>query len=802
MSSIPEPRFPNAGPCDRSKRELVGTVDRVLWMAGDDSGLLIAALTAGDVVKGTVTTTEPLERGMCYRFVGRWEEHPQHGMQFSFGTYVKHLAPTENGVCTYLEKCASNVGYVRARKLWTAFGADAVRVLREEPARVVQAGIMREDEAKEASLDLHNESAFEQTKIDLYELFVGRGFPGSLTRACIEQFGARAAAVVKRNPYVLLVRSMPGCGFRRCDKLYLDRGGDPAATKRQMLCAWHYLREETTGQGHTWKGILDVQRAVQKVIPAATAESIATAIRLGKRSRWLATRRDDRGSLWVADYVKADNERIVAEKVAELRAWPNLLWPASDSLPVGEGQLSAHQHDRVRLALVQPVGILAGTPGTGKTYTTAVVVRELARCHGTGAIAVCAPTGKAAVRCSAAMARYGIPIEATTIHRLLVVGRNGHDRQGWAFKHNEKNLLLKRFIVVDETSMLDTDLAAALLRACSPGTHVLFVGDPYQLPPVGHGAPLRDMIAAGVPCGELTEIQRNAGLIVRACAAIKDGQRFETCDKYDPDATPPMNLRLFPAEKPEAAAETLRGILAKFAANRKFDPVWDCQVLVAVNAKSPLSRAALNAMLQADLNPDGISVAGNPYRVGDKIICTRNSLVTLQMLTAANRPTAMPESYRDVKTVNGDAEQVFLANGEIGRVLAVGPKVVVAEFPTPTRVVKLLLGKASKATEEGSGEADEPTDKDQANTNFDLAYAITVHKAQGSEWPCMICMIDEYPGAKRIASREFWYTAISRARDLCILVGKRETCDQQAKRVALLRRKTFLVERLKGGRSQ
>src|SRR5262249_19287872 len=161
------------------------------------------------------------------------------------------------------------------------------------------------------------------------------------------------------------------------------------------------------------------------------------------------------------------------------------------------------------------------------------------------------------------------------------------------------------FIIVDETSMLDTDLAAALLTACSPGTHILFVGDPYQLPPVGHGAPLRDMIAAGMPTGELTEIRRNAGLIVHACAAIKDGRHFAVADRFDPAAG--ANLRHIEAESPRAAVDWCKQILRRFrdADPRRFDPVWDVQVLVAVNQRSLVSRTELNRELQGELNPTG-----------------------------------------------------------------------------------------------------------------------------------------------------------------------------------------------------
>src|SRR5262245_18598677 len=205
------------------------------------------------------------------------------------------------------------------------------------------------------------------------------------------------------------------------------------------------------------------------------------------------------------------------------------LWPDPATLT----DLSPHQQEQLARATAGPLGLFTGSPGTGKTYSIASLIRVLVDQYGQESIAMAAPTGKAATRGTAAIPRHGIDLTASTIHRLLKVSNANGD--GFRFKHDEDNPLAYRFVVVDEASMLDTDLAASLFSACIPGTHVLLVGDPYQLPPVGHGVPLRDLLRAGLPQGELTEIQRNAGMIVHACASIKAGRRFEVCTKYEPD---------------------------------------------------------------------------------------------------------------------------------------------------------------------------------------------------------------------------------------------------------------------------
>jgi exodeoxyribonuclease V alpha subunit len=790
-----------ATPRPRTGAELLGTIAHIIW-AADDGAAVIARLGSGEVIKGSLPEGEQLDQGMAYRFLGRWETHPKYGKQFAFATYTRHTPHTRDGVTKYLTEIAPNVGKVKAQRLFDALGPDAVQILRAEPERVAATGILTDEQAREASDALHDEAAFQETKVDLYGLFAGRGFPGTLIRACIQRFGARAAEVVRRNPYVLLLRDMPGCGFLRCDKLYLDLGHPPNTRKRAMLAAWHELRSDP--EGHTWAFIQKVARAVGRCIPGATAADVKAAVRLGRRAGWLETRRDRKSLLWVAEKAKADNERAVAEKLAELRAWPECAWPAvsaDDPADDPAGELSAHQVERVRRCLVQPVGVLGGIPGTGKTFSAAGIIRGVADRYGRSCIAVAAPTGKAAVRCSAALARYGLSIEATTIHRLLGVRRAGHDGKGWRFEHHAGNPLQERFLVVDEASMLDTDLAASLLRACAPGTHVLFVGDPYQLPPVGHGAPLRDMIKAGVAYGELTEIRRNAGHIVEACAAIKDRKRFVTSAALDLDAG--KNLRLINARKPEEALEKLKQVLGRIRSGGAFDPVWDVQVLVAVNAKSLLSRGNLNVVLQVELNPTGRQEKPNPFRVNDKIICLRNCFLTLMRQTAD--PTFSVESYTDMRAGSDQLEEVFLANGEIGRVAAVGPKLTIAEFPLPRRLVKILMGKAKPGREGGresaNANANDDGDGDSSPTgcHFDLAYACTCHKLQGSEAPVVIVMIDDHPGANWVASQEWWYTAISRASKLCILIGDRAVIDKQARRTALDRRKTFLRELIAEG---
>lgn len=458
--------------------------------------------------------------------------------------------------------------------------------------------------------------------------------------------------------------------------------------------------------------------------------------------------------------------------------------------------ISDHQREQLGKALAAPVAILAGSPGTGKTHVMGALIRAIAAQYGESCVAIAAPTGKAAVRCSAAMARHGVRVEATTIHRLLEIGRNGHGDGNWGFQRNESNPLACRFLAVDESSMLDTTLACSLFAACAKGTHVFLLGDPGQLAPVGHGCPLRDFIASEkIPVGTLSEIQRNAGAIVRACADIKAGRHFATVEKYDPATG--ANLKLIECATPQQQVETLCNVLQAFAASGKFDPVADCQVLVAVNEKSAVSRVALNAVLQGLLNPpaEDEPTAPGGWRTGDKIICLRNCWIESMILRErCNTPRSNVGAWEN--EYDQGPVQLFLANGDQGVVLAIGEGALIAEFTGPTpRVVRVPVSKkdataSGQAGESGSG------GKGGSVGDFSLAYAITVWKAQGSEYPVAIVMADDGGGPN--CGVEYWYTAISRASKLCIIIGRRATVDKQVRRITLRLRKTFLAEILKG----
>jgi exodeoxyribonuclease V alpha subunit len=744
-------------PADPLAKELAGTfaARRQFFPNGDEGGTVIGVLASGEVIRGPLQSATDLESGVDYHFYGNWADHPRWGWQFAFTVFVRPTPRTQHALVNYLADRVPRIGKATAEKLWATYGEATAQVLTENVERVVADGLMSAAHAQEASAWLRDNAEDQAARIELHGLFNRRGFPKTLASACLSKWGSSAPERIRRDPFTLLVNRFPFCSFARCDNLYLDLGHPPGRLKRQALAAWHAVASGR--DGHTWMSIQQAIDAVREKI-AGAEQRPQQAVRMMIRARWLTHRRDDEGQLWIAESNKARDERGVATSMRQLLRG-TALWPAEAI----EG-LSEHQRTVLRPLLRHAVLALLGTPGTGKTYAAASLIRGVVDAYGQAAVAVCAPTGKAAVRLTENLAKRSLPLTATTVHRLL--GCQFAD--GFRFAHNANNPLSYRFVVIDETSMLDVELAASLLCACGPGTNVLMVGDPYQLAPVGHGAPLRDFISAGIPHGELSEIQRNSGMIVRACAEIKSGRPFETAEKIDLAAG--RNLRLIEVEDAEKTIQTLKAILDRFRASNSRDVFEDVQILTATRRV----RAILNREIQQHLNPGGKQIKGRVFRQGDKVICLQNSRLPV------------------VRKVLGGPKEEFVANGDQGRVEEIHETSMIVRLKFPERVVRVPLGKVKDRDGEEDGEEQEDT-----GCAFDLGYAITGHKYQGSECPVIIVIADK--SAWTVASREWWYTAISRAKELCILIGKQVTVEQQCGRVSLRDRKTLLAELLKGG---
>lgn len=429
-------------------------------------------------------------------------------------------------------------------------------------------------------------------------------------------------------------------------------------------------------------------------------------------------------------------------------------WPDVCTIP----NISPHQRAELAKALAGRVGCLTGGAGVGKSHTIANLVAALP----VGSVSLSAPTGKAAVRMMELMTQHGLSAPAQTIHSLLIPSRSGYDGDGWSFEYNRWNQMPYDVYIVDEATMLDTKLACSFLQAVPDDACVLFVGDPGQLPPVGKGRPFVDMIEAGLPHGHLSEPHRFAGRIGSVCDEVRKGKVWTPSEQLDLDADFPENFRHVAKHYPPAQIEALRFVVRRVI-ERGFDPIADMQVLAGLNDKGALSCKALNTILQGILNPIGAGMDGCPFRIGDKVMCTRNG-------------------WRLVAAPTPDRPSMYVANGEMGRVIDFGTRggTMLVEFPA--REDAAVFG------------------KDEWKDGVQLGFAVTVHKSQGSQWPVVTTMID--PSAGRITSRAFWYTAFSRAEKLAFTIGNKSIVNADCKRVDIDRRVTLLKNRLESARME
>jgi exodeoxyribonuclease V alpha subunit len=397
--------------------------------------------------------------------------------------------------------------------------------------------------------------------------------------------------------------------------------------------------------------------------------------------------------------------------------------------------LTPEQESAIEMIRRHPISILTGGPGTGKTTTVKAVI-DWAESQGVE-YALAAPTGKAAKRMNETTDR-----PSSTIHRLLGVemGINGD----FQFVHGKDNPLEYRFFILDECSMIPQSLFNSFLQAVRPGSKILLVGDERQLPSIGEGAILRDLIASKmIPVTELTVIHRNAGDIVRSCHAIRKGESFAPGEVIDLEAG--HNFRHIEIEDPGDIADMVVTLATDRLARRGYDLTWEVQTISPYNSKTVLSCQALNSRIHAVLNPGPGS--DSDFKTGSKIINTKN------------------------KVLDGE----MIVNGDQGEILEIdGAGVITAKFRDPDRTVEI--------------------EKRKDRDDLLLSYAITCHRMQGSEAPVIV--IPVHSSLAYLVDRPWIYTAISRAQQLCITVGQFAAIETAVQRRAT-ERKTFLVEKLR-----
>lgn len=679
--------------------EIIGAISKITY---ERDGFVIAHLANGPAIKGNML--KPLI-GAEYRFFGTHELHARFGDTFKFTKY-ESLAPTSpKALLAYLGETASWIGPAIAKRIVDQFGADSITVLKDMPETVAQLikGITL-DRAHEISADLKANAANEANDLSLRDALEGIEIGKSVFQRIAKAYGSDAAAVVKSDPY-RLAHDIDGISFIMADKIAKRNGVRETDPKRLVAGLRHVLSEASFSQGHVFlpkvEALGEARRVLgqpRNLIEAAIHEVNPDDVLYDSVGNTLSLR-----SL-------SEAERYVAEALVKLA---NTRCDTTEF--VSTNGLVEDQITAVTEALRSSVTIISGSAGTGKS----TCVERLAAGLG-DSVALCGPTGKSARRLSELCLR-----PAATIHALLGARPNGN---GFSYMFNETCRLPHRMIVVDELSMVSVDIMAALLRAINPGTRLVLLGDPYQLPSVGPGSILKDLIASGVIAHvELKTIKRqNPGMIISNAARIRDGRDIDTSNQGP-------EFEFIHAHTEDDVHEALLMTMGKYS-TMVSDPLLDIQVITALREKTNLSVRALNQLLREHhhfLAGNGIIDTNwkRPFVVGDKVIYRKNDY------------------------------QLGVMNGDIGVVADVARDgQVTVEFRDPARKVIFPY-----------------------ENRLELAFCNTVHASQGSGWPIVVVICHPVLG-QIVPTRPWIYTAVTRAIKHCIVIGQREEISKVIRR--------------------
>ncbi|MFC9588408.1 ATP-dependent RecD-like DNA helicase [Streptomyces sp. NPDC056944] len=732
----------------RGPAVLEGVLERITY-ANEESGYTVARVDtgrgAGDLltVVGALLGAQP---GESLRMEGRWGSHPQYGKQFTVDNYTTVLPATIQGIRRYLGSgLVKGIGPVFADRITQHFGLDTLDVLEEAPARLIEVPGLGPKRTKNITAAWEEQKAIKEVMVFLQ----GVGVSTSIAVRIYKKYGDASISVVRNQPY-RLAADVWGIGFLTADRI-AQAVGIPHDSPDRVKAGLQYALSQSSDQGHCFlpeerliadgvkllqvdTGLVieclaelagDPEGVVREVVPGPEGTPVTAVYLIPFHRAELSLAGQLRRLL------RTEEDRMPAFRDV---AWDKALaWLADRT----GASLAPEQEEAVRLALTRKVAVLTGGPGCGKSFTVRSIV-ELARAK-KARVVLAAPTGRAAKRLAELTGA-----EASTVHRLLEL------KPGGDAAYDRDRPLDADLIVVDEASMLDLLLANKLVKAVAPGAHLLLVGDVDQLPSVGAGEVLGDLLAPGspVPSVRLTRIFRQAeqsGVIVNA-HRINAGTPPQTQGLPD--------FFLFAEEETEDAARVAvevaaRRIPAKFG----LDPRRDVQVLAPMH-RGPAGAGSLNGLLQQAITPARPDLpekrfGGRVFRVGDKVTQIRNN-------------------YE--KGANG----VF--NGTVG-------------------VVTALDTVEQRLTVRTDEDEEVPYDFDELD-ELAHAYAVTIHRSQGSEYPAVVIPVTM--SAWMMLQRNLLYTAVTRARKLVVLVGSRRAIAQAVRTVSAGRRFTALAHRLTG----
>ena len=714
----------------RQLQKLEGVVEHTIY-ENAETGYAVFEVDAGGqdvVVAGNVGG---IDNGMHVTVYGHMVNHPSYGEQFRAESCEASLPQDESGLLSYLSSgVLPYIGPATAQKIVKLFGGDALTVIGETPQKLCAIKGITEEKAAAISREFHRLYGVREA----VAWFTQFGLSAQNAVTAYRAFGPHTVEALTQNPYLL-------CG----EPLQLKFGqvdGIAAAlqfesgSRLRVAAGLLYALRHNAGNGHTClprAKLLASTARFLRVEPDAIEAGLQEMLQEGElRARTFA----DTEYIYLPDLLAAEED--IAARLGELSTFPTEAPRTLESdiraLEITQGFAYAPlQKEAIRLALSSRVMVLTGGPGTGKTTTVNAILSLYEALY--DRVALCAPTGRAAKRLSELTGH-----NASTIHRLLEVD---YTTGAVRFIHNEKNLLKYDVIILDEMSMVDVKLFQALLAAARPHCRIIMVGDADQLPSVGPGNILGEILRAGiVPTVRLTEIFRQAqqSLIVQNAHRIVQGQMPQKGGAQDD---------FFQIEAVGLACQRLVCDLVATRLPKAYglDPVRDIQVLCPTKV-GPTGSVELNARLQALLNPPGPGKpqlggenGGKILRLGDKVMQIKNDY--------------------DITFERAGAEAgVGAYNGDLGVITAVD---------RDARSVTVMMDDRKYVYS-----------ADQLH-ELEPAYAVTVHKSQGSEFPAVIVPVADVPA--RLCYRNLLYTGVTRARRLCILAGSARTVEAMVRNV-------------------
>ncbi len=697
-----------------------GTVEDIIF-SNEVNGYIVCDIKQEKDTVTVVGYMPFINVGEVLRLTGKWVTHPDYGEQLKVETYEKILPETADAIEKYLASgVIKGIGPATAKKITEKFGDDALNIIQFNPEKLSEIrGISREKALK------IGETFEEQRELRTVIMFLQEyGISPAYSTKIYKVFGDKTIDEIKANPYKL-ADEIFNIGFKTADRIARSMGVDPAS-KYRICSGIKYVLSQSAVNGHVYLDDTKLKEYTSQLLEVEIQNISDALVSLIMDRAVYVEKTEPLNKVYLSSYYNA--ELGVSKKIIELSTIcfdidleefdkRLLAIQCDENITLAEKQKQA-----VKEALLNGVLVITGGPGTGKTTIIKSIIKLL---HKEGyEIAIAAPTGRAAKRMSEATG-----FEAKTIHRLLEIGYTGEDSD-MIFNRNDSSPIDADALIIDEMSMVDILLMDHLLKAVAPGTRIILVGDVDQLPSVGAGNVLKDIIdSTMIKTVKLTEIFRQAeeSMIIVNAHRVNKGE-YPYLNKKDKD------FFFMPRRTGQDIVKTIVELCHKrLPTSYGYDPMRQLQVLTPTR-KGTIGVASLNIELQKVLNPADWTKNEKVFRdfifrQGDKVMQVKNNY-----------------NLRWEKDGN---EGVGVFNGDTG---------IITEIHTEEQRINVLF-EDEKTVEYDFSILDE----------IEPAFAITIHKSQGSEFPVVIMPV--FSGPQVLMTRNLLYTAITRARDLVILVG-------------------------------